>query len=76
MDIKEVAKLVRHANKSEIARRTGIHLSHVSRVLNGKRTASSQNLADISAELGCTMDELHACLTQIRNKVLRQIAAA
>jgi transcriptional regulator with XRE-family HTH domain len=75
MDAKAVAKLVKDANRSEVARKTGIHLSHISRVLSGKRRASSQNLADIAIVLGCTMDELHMCLMKLRTQVTRQSAA-
>lgn len=74
MDAEKTAALVRDANRSEIHRLTGIHLSHVSRILSGKRTASSRNLAAISAVLGCTMDELHACLEQIRTRNNRRKA--
>lgn len=59
-----IAEVVAGANHSEIARRTGIHLSHVNRILNRKRTASSKNLAAIATVLGVRMDELYTYLTR------------
>lgn len=76
MEQKDVTKLVNNANRSEIARQTGIHLSHVSRVLSGKRGFSSRNLADIAKALGIDMQDLYTCLTKIRSRYTRQTAAA
>jgi len=76
MDGKSVAKIVQGANRSEISRKTGIHLSHISRVLSGKRRPSGTNLAEISKALDITMDDLHACLVTLRNRAARSVAAA
>lgn len=59
---KQVAAIVKDANRSEIHRRTGITLSHVSRVLNRNRTASTRKLRAIALALGVGLEELYECL--------------
>lgn len=49
-------------NRSEISRGTGYSLSHVSRVLSGKRMPSVVALGKIASYLGLTRDELCALL--------------
>jgi transcriptional regulator with XRE-family HTH domain len=67
---------VEHINRSEASRRTGIHISHVSRVFSGKRSASSNNLKQLSEYLGVTMDDLYRCLVEVRRKQLQRMARA
>lgn len=59
MDRRKLGAIVDGANRSEIHRNTGIHLSHVSKVLAGKRRPSSDNLRLIADELKVSMDDLH-----------------
>lgn len=59
---RQVATIIQGANYSETARRTGIHLSHVSRVLNRKRTASTRTLQAIALALGVGLEELYSYL--------------
>lgn len=61
-----IAAIIRDANRSEVARRTGISLSGVSRILSGHRAASSRKLNTIALALGMTMDELHGHLTGLQ----------
>lgn len=61
-----VEEKVKAANHSEIHRVTGISLSGVNRILNGRRNATSINLSKIATEVGVTMDELHAYLTMLK----------
>jgi transcriptional regulator with XRE-family HTH domain len=65
---------VEHINRSEASRRTGIHISHISRVFSGKRSASSNNLKQLSEYLGVTMDDLYRCLAEIRQRHLKRRA--
>jgi transcriptional regulator with XRE-family HTH domain len=61
-----VADICAGANLSEISRRTGIHLSHISRVMSGKRSVSTRNLSALAAFLGVPMDELYTYLRSIQ----------
>lgn len=67
-----VKQVVDKANRSEVHRRTGISLSGVSRILNGKRNAKSDNLSKIAEALNLKMDDLHAWLTYIKMKRKRR----
>lgn len=63
---RQVEAIIQGANHSEVARRTGITLSHVNRVLNRKRTPSTRRLQAIALALGIGMEELYAYLTYAR----------
>lgn len=65
-DHSKVKEVVDKANRSEIARRTGMSLSGVSRILNGKRNPRSGNLYNIAQALGLNMDDLHAWLIYVK----------
>lgn len=77
-----VKLVVENANRSEVHRSTGISLSGVSRILSGRRNASSTNLGLIATALGVSMDDLHRYLTflkkslRTRNRVGRKVTAA
>jgi transcriptional regulator with XRE-family HTH domain len=73
--VQAVKPVVDAANRSEIARRTGITLSHVSRVLSGKRVPSSNKLAEIAFCLNVSMNDLHIYLSTLRPKGPRNVAA-
>lgn len=60
---------ISRANRSDVARHTGISLSGVSRILSGKRRASVDRLQALAAYFGVTIDELHAYLSVLRKKV-------
>lgn len=49
-------------NLSDIARGTGISISHINRVFNGNRTPSLQKLRDIAAYLKVDLTELSGFL--------------
>lgn len=68
----DVKRVVDAANRSAIARETGISLSGVSRILSGRRVARSKNLAAIAVQLGVSMDDLYIHLTSLRRKFLRR----
>lgn len=61
-------KEIRSANISEIARRTGLSTSGVSRILNGKRNPRSHHLAAIAAVMGVSVDALYAYLLTKQGK--------
>lgn len=46
----------------DVARNTGIHVTHINRIFNGKRRPSLQTASKISTYLGCTLEELQAAL--------------
>jgi hypothetical protein len=50
---------------NDIERGTGISVSHLSRVFNGKRNFSSDNLQAVSAYLGVSVDRLLAELAKV-----------
>ncbi len=75
MDTDLVAQTVANANRSEIARQTGISLSGVSRILSGKRTASANNLAVVAAKLGVPMGDLYIYLNGGRKRKRKQRVA-
>lgn len=68
MDTREIAHIVRRANRSEVARRTDISLSGISRILSGDRAASSRNLARIAIHLGIPMGELYTHLNRLQRR--------
>lgn len=72
MDRRKLGAIVDNANRSEIHRKTGIHLSHVSKVLSGKRRPSSDNLRKIADELGVSMDDLHNYLVWKRENAVER----
>lgn len=53
-------------NRTAMHRRTGISVSHISRVFNGVRMPSSEKLAEIAADLGVSMEALFDYLKTIR----------
>ena len=57
-DRRKLGNIIDNANRSEISRVTGIHLSHVSKVLSGNRRPSSANLRKIADVLSVSMDDL------------------
>ena len=67
-----IKQVVDGANRSEIARKTGISLSGVSRILSGVRVARTENLAAIASHLGVSMDELYVHLRSLRRKLNRR----
>jgi len=69
MPRRPIDEIVRRVNRSDVARRTGIHLSHVSRVLSGKRTASGENLYQLARAIGVDMGDLHQYLRVLRASV-------
>jgi transcriptional regulator with XRE-family HTH domain len=73
--VQAIKPVVDAANRSDIARRTGIALSHVSRVLSGKRVPSSVKLAEIAFCLNVSMNDLHIYLSSLRPKGPRKAAA-
>ncbi len=75
MDTEIVAQAVTSANRSDIARNTGISLSGVSRILSGKRAASANNLAAIATRLGVPMGDLHLHLSVLRKRKRKQRVA-
>lgn len=64
----DIAKAVRIANRSEIARRANLSLSGVSRILNGKRNPRSTNLAAIAAVMEVSVDDLYTYLLTLQGK--------
>jgi transcriptional regulator with XRE-family HTH domain len=72
MDTNTVAKAVKKANRSAVARQTGISLSGVSRILSGDRAASARNLATIAIKLGVSMADLYAHLTRLQRRRSRR----
>ena len=46
-------------DRKEAARRTGLSLSHLSGVFNGKQFTSTENLFIIAKMLGCKVDDLY-----------------
>ena len=72
MDTQTVKFAVDGANRSELARRTGLSLSGVSRILSAHRTARSSNLSDVALCLGVPMGELHTYLSGLRDQRLKR----
>lgn len=70
------ATTVRNANRSELARITGISLSGVSRILSGKRNPTSHNLAMIAEALNLEMGELYRYLRICKQRLRRKTQAA
>lgn len=46
-------------DRKEAARRTGLSLSHLSGVFNGKQFTSTENLFILASLLGCKVDDLY-----------------
>ncbi len=46
----------------EIARNTGLHVTHISKVFNGRRRPSLEAAGKISGYLGVTLEELKVAL--------------
>lgn len=66
-----VDNLIKHVNRSDIARRTGIHLSHVSRVMNGKRSASVDNVELIAIAMGVSIGQVFESLHRVRQRYVK-----
>ena len=58
---------IRGLCRSEVARKTGLSLSHVSRILSGQRTPSLGALVRIADYLGVTTDELIGELAELQD---------
>ena len=55
---------LRALNRSQIARDTGYHLTHISRVLNRKVRPSFDLIIRIANSIGCTTDQLMSALAE------------
>ena len=54
-------------NMSEIARRSGCHLTHISRILSGDRTPSLPMARKIADAMGISLDRLWSMLEEVKN---------
>lgn len=63
-----IRQAVKDANRSEIARRTKLSLSGVSRILSGRRNPRSENLAAIAAVMQISVDDLYAYLLTLQGR--------
>lgn len=55
-----------HIGIGELARRTGLSKTHVSKVFNGQRRPSLRNARKIAIALSITLDELYEHLETLR----------
>ncbi len=63
MSLALVQSKVDNANRTHVARETGLTRVYVSMVLSGKREPSFDVAAKLAGELGITLDQLHELWT-------------
>ena len=59
---KALRELAPGVSLRQLAKRTGLRLEHLSRIVNGRRGLTLENAARIALALDCTIEQVHQAL--------------